>query len=214
MRMPYYLPWWSSTITWHSHFLASCLVTIARECTTYLKHQCQFWLQYWGAPFFWPEKEAVLQTLTKYRLPHGAWCTEIPLQKPKVSPAYCGRSSDTHITKESGLVDKWLPFIDSIMVDKGFFIDEPCSEHKVKLIWPPSLRKKEQLSKQDAKSNQNIAATQEHVECAIQRTMLFRIFYDSFSRHQLSQIDDIVAIIADLVHPPKFPFKNGRYLST
>lgn len=163
---------------------------------------------------FWPEKEAVLQTLTKYRLPHGAWCTEIPLQKPKVSPAYCGRSSDTHITKESGLVDKWLPFIDSVMVDKGFFIDEPCSEHKVKLIWPPSLRKKEQLRKQDAKSNQNIAATQEHVESAIQRTKLFRILHDSFSRHQLSQIDDIVAIIADLVHPPKFPFKNGRYLST
>ncbi|CAN7995749.1 unnamed protein product, partial [Ixodes hexagonus] len=112
-----------------------------------------------------------------------------------VSPAYCGRSSDTHITKESGLLEKCLPFIDSVMVDKGFLIDELCSEHKVELIRPPFLRKKEQLSKQDTKSNQNIAAARVHVERAIQRMRLFRILRESFSTDLLPQIDDIVTII-------------------
>ncbi|KAM7298112.1 hypothetical protein ISCGN_018738 [Ixodes scapularis] len=200
---------------------------------------------------FWPEKEAVLQSLTKYFNKYRDCrmvldCTEIPLQRPKnmesqlltyshykgthtakvlvcetpgglisyVSPAYCGRSSDTHITKESGLLEKCLPFIDSVMVDKGFLIDELCSEHKVKLIRPPFLRKKEQLSMQDAKSNQNIAAARVHVERAIQRMKLFRILRDNFSTDLLPQFDDIVAIIAGLVNLSKPLFKDSRYLST
>ncbi|KAG0443759.1 hypothetical protein HPB47_014558, partial [Ixodes persulcatus] len=94
---------------------------------------------------FWPEKEAVLQSLTRYFNKYRNCrmvldCTEIPLQKPKnlesqlltyshykgthtAKVHVCetpGRSSDTHITKKSGLLEKCLPFIDNVMVDKGF----------------------------------------------------------------------------------------------
>ncbi|KAM7283152.1 uncharacterized protein ISCGN_013337 [Ixodes scapularis] len=199
---------------------------------------------------FWPEKEAVLQSLTKYFNKYRDCrmvldCTEIPLQKPKnlesqlltyshykgthtakvlvcetpgglisyVSPAYCGRSSDTHITKESGLLEKCLPFIDSVMVDKGFLIDELCCEHKVKLVRPPFLRKNTQLSKSDAANNQSIAAARVHVERAIQRMKLFRILRDNFSADLLPQIDDVVVIIAGLVNLSKPLFSNDKFLT-
>lgn len=199
---------------------------------------------------FWPEKEAVLQSLTKYFSKYRDCrmvldCTEIPLQKPKnlesqlltyshykgthtakvlvcetpgglisyVSPAYCGRSSDTHITKESGLLEKCLPFIDSVMVDKGFLIDELCCEHKVKLVRPPFLRKNTQLSKSDAANNQSIAAARVHVERAIQRMKLFRILRDNFSADLLPQIDDVVVIIAGLVNLSKPLFSNDKFLT-
>ncbi|XP_040066111.2 uncharacterized protein LOC120839814 [Ixodes scapularis] len=199
---------------------------------------------------FWPEKEAVLQSLTKYFNKYRDCrmvldCIEIPLQKPKnlesqlltyshykgthtakvlvcetpgglisyVSPAFCGRSSDTHITKESGLLEKCLPFIDSVMVDKGFLIDELCCEHKVKLVRPPFLRKNTQLSKSDAANNQSIAAARVHVERAIQRMKLFRILRDNFSADLLPQIDDVVVIIAGLVNLSKPLFSNDKFLT-
>lgn len=39
-----------------------------------------------------------------------------------VSPAYEGRTSDTHITWETQVLTKCEPYIDKVMVDRGFLI--------------------------------------------------------------------------------------------
>ncbi|KAH6948046.1 hypothetical protein HPB50_022617 [Hyalomma asiaticum] len=51
-----------------------------------------------------------------------------------VSQAYGGRASDSFITKESKVLEKFLPSIDSVMVDKGFLIDKLCLEHHVTMV--------------------------------------------------------------------------------
>lgn len=99
-----------------------------------------------GRAVFWPEKEVVVQSLTKHFSEFRNCrmvldCTEIPLQRPKdmesqlltysrykgmhtakvlvcetpgglisyISPAYCGRASDTFITKKKWAVREMPP---------------------------------------------------------------------------------------------------------
>nr|XP_054921717.1 uncharacterized protein LOC126521601 [Dermacentor andersoni] len=59
-----------------------------------------------------------------------------------VSPAYGGKASDTYIKKECRVLDKRIPHVDSVMVDKGFLIGELCKEKNIKMIRPPFLMKK------------------------------------------------------------------------
>lgn len=129
-----------------------------------------------------------------------------------VSPAYCGRVSDTFVTKESDLLGRCLPYIYSVMVDKGFLINELCLEHRIKLVRSPSLHNKQKLNRQEATKNQDIADARVHVERAIQRMKLFKILRDSFSIDLLLYIDDIIQIIAGLVNVSKSLFSNEKFL--
>ncbi|XP_075740226.1 uncharacterized protein LOC119164724 [Rhipicephalus microplus] len=92
-----------------------------------------------------------------------------------LNKAYGGRASDSFITKESKILEKFLPSIDSVMVGKGFLIDELCLQHHVTMVHPPFLRKKKQLTQREAKQNQNIAAARVHVKRTIQRMKALEI---------------------------------------
>lgn len=85
-------------------------------------------------------------------------------------------------------------------------------EHKVKLIRPPFLRSKQQLSKDEAERNQKISAARVHVERAIQRMKIFKILTDNFAVDLLPYIDDVVGTIAGLVNVSKPLFSSDRYL--
>lgn len=63
------------------------------------------------------------------------------------SKGYGGRTSDKAIFTQSNLIYKLQPCQDSIMVDKGFLIDDMCNENFIKLIRPHFLRKKNNLQK-------------------------------------------------------------------
>ncbi|CAN7940074.1 unnamed protein product [Ixodes hexagonus] len=91
-----------------------------------------------------------------------------------VSQGYGGRASDKAIFEQSNLVEYLLPGIDSVVVDKGFLIEDVCEQCLVEVIRPPFLRQKKQLSKVEALQTKKIAAARAHVERAIQRIKIFK----------------------------------------
>lgn len=119
-----------------------------------------------------------------------------------LSPAYGGRTSDKCIFNDDQFLKtvELIPHTDSIMVDKGFFIEKECEEYGVKLIRPPFLRKVPQLTKTDAAENVKIAKARVHVERAIQRVRLFKIMTQTVERHILPWIDDISVIVCAMVN--------------
>lgn len=119
-----------------------------------------------------------------------------------ISKPYGGRSSDKLIFNEEKLLSKYefIPTADSIMVDKGFFIETECRNVGVKLIRPPFLRKVEQLSKEDAATNVVIAKARVHVERAIQRIRVFKIMTEKIEYNMLPWIEDIAFVVACVVN--------------
>lgn len=92
--------------------------------------------------------------------------------------------------------------IDSIMVDKGFFIEKECQDHAIKLIRPPFLRKRKvsQLTSDDAARNVSIAKARVHIERAIQRVRVFKIMTQTVELHILPWFDDIASIVCAMVN--------------
>ena len=54
-----------------------------------------------------------------------------------ISKAYRGRASDKVIFEQSGLLDKLETYIDDVMVDKGFCIEQECLAHSIDLVCLP-----------------------------------------------------------------------------
>ncbi|XP_064461896.1 uncharacterized protein LOC135372128 [Ornithodoros turicata] len=117
-----------------------------------------------------------------------------------ISKGYGGRASDKAIFEQSGLVHSLTPGIDQIMVDKGFLIEDICTNHSIKLVRPPFLRQKQQFSKEEALQTKKIAAARVHVERAIQRIKLFKILSSKLPWHMVPYVDDIVTIAAGLTN--------------
>ncbi|CAN8003064.1 unnamed protein product [Ixodes hexagonus] len=128
-----------------------------------------------------------------------------------VSPAYGGKASDTFITKQSQLLDRCIPHVDSVMVDKGFLINELCREKNVRMIRPPFLMEK-QLTAEEARSNQSIACARVHVERAIQRMKIYRILRNRFDLDLVPYIDKIFTVIAGTVNLLKPLFSEDKFL--
>ncbi|XP_077507951.1 uncharacterized protein LOC144119112 [Amblyomma americanum] len=129
-----------------------------------------------------------------------------------VSKAYGGRASDSYITKESKILELFLPSIDSVMVDKGFLIDKLCLEHQITMVRPTFLRKRKQLTKNEAEENQSYAAACVHVERAIQRMKVFKIFTGNLGTELFAYIDDIIQVIAGIVNLSKPIFSSDKFL--
>ncbi|XP_040067788.1 uncharacterized protein LOC121834518 isoform X1 [Ixodes scapularis] len=129
-----------------------------------------------------------------------------------VSRAYGGRTSDTHITRESEVLTKCEPHIDKVMVDRGFLIEDLCYEHGLEMIRPPFLGQKKQLSPGDAKRNASIASARVHVERSIQRIKRFKILQQRFPLDLLAYLDSIVTTLAGIVNISKPLFADDKYL--
>ncbi|XP_064479804.1 uncharacterized protein LOC135393252 [Ornithodoros turicata] len=129
-----------------------------------------------------------------------------------ISKAYGGRASDSLITKESNILDMFLPVLDSVMVDKGFLIDELCLNRNIAMVRPPFLRKKKLLPKHDAERSQSIAAARVHVERAIQRMKLYKIFTCRMRTEVFPYIDDILRVIGGIVNLSKPIFSGDKFL--
>lgn len=119
-----------------------------------------------------------------------------------LSQPYCGRASDKLIFNNERLLTNYEfnPYIDSIMVDKGFCIEDECINAGIKLIRPPFLRNKKQLSPAEAELNVKIAKARVHVERAIQRIREFNILVDKVDRNMLPWIHDIAEIVCCIVN--------------
>ncbi|XP_067125794.1 uncharacterized protein [Centruroides vittatus] len=117
-----------------------------------------------------------------------------------VSKAFGGRASNKAITEQSGVLNKLEPFVDAVMVDKGFHIDKACAERNIHLIRPPFLRIQTQLTHEQALETSQIASTQVHVERAIQRLKNFQILSTKLSWTMLGLIDSVLCITAGSVN--------------
>ncbi|XP_050500735.1 uncharacterized protein LOC126880730 [Diabrotica virgifera virgifera] len=90
-----------------------------------------------------------------------------------VSKPYGGRASDKVIFEGSKVINLLEPHRDAIMVDKGFRIDNICDLHNIKLIQPPFLKNKAQLSSEEAIIIAKIASARVHIERSNQRLKIF-----------------------------------------
>lgn len=130
-----------------------------------------------------------------------------------ISQVYGGRASDSFITKESKIMEKFLPSIDSVMVDKGFLIEQLCLEYHIEMVRPPFLRKNKQLTKHDAERNKSIAAARVHVERAIQRMKQYKILTSNLGIELFPYIDGIMQVVAGIVNLSKPIFTSDKFLA-
>lgn len=117
-----------------------------------------------------------------------------------ISRAYGGRASDKVITTQSGLLEKFEPFTDDIMVDRGFFIDELCSARAVGIVRPPFAGKASQFSRPDAINTADIARARVHVERVIQRIKIFKMFNSTIPWEMLPHIDQLFTVACGLTN--------------
>lgn len=116
-----------------------------------------------------------------------------------ISRGYSGKSSDKMIFNEEKIIDRMVPHVDEIMVDKGVSIEKECSIKCIKLHMPPFLRG-ERLSAVEASRNEAIARARIHVERVIQRIKLFGILNCTVNAATLGHIDDIMDTICGIVN--------------
>ncbi|XP_023217989.1 uncharacterized protein LOC111620308 [Centruroides sculpturatus] len=116
-----------------------------------------------------------------------------------VSKAFGGRASDKAIIEQSGVLNKQEPFVDAVMVDKGFHIDEACAERNIHLI-RPFLQRQTQFTHEQALETSQIASAWVHVERAIQRLKNFQILSTKLSWTMLGLIDSILCITTGIVN--------------
>lgn len=116
-----------------------------------------------------------------------------------ISEAYPGRSSDKAIFEQSKLIDKF-DSNDSIMVDKGFLIDDICLQNNIQLIRPPFLQDKKQFSKNEALLNSKIAKARVHIERSNQRIKIFKILSSKLSSYLVGKVNKIFFIICTIVN--------------
>ena len=112
-----------------------------------------------------------------------------------VCKAYGGRASDKSIFEQSGLLTHLVRGT-SIMIDKGFLIDERCSEYHVKLIRPVFLRGTNQFSATDALETADITSARVHVEKLIQTLKVFEILGTKIALCLVPKCEKIMTILS------------------
>lgn len=124
-----------------------------------------------------------------------------------VSDCYGGRISDKELTHLSGVLSSSrFERGDSVMVDKGFDIDELTEQQGVKLEQPPFLRGKDQLDEDEVVTTRRIASLRIHVERAIERIKNYAIlrFLPTSLCPQASRLVRICTFLTSLL-PPLVP---------
>ncbi|XP_075553280.1 uncharacterized protein LOC142585991 isoform X1 [Dermacentor variabilis] len=117
-----------------------------------------------------------------------------------ISEAFGGRASDKAITAECAILEKFESFTDDIMVDRGFFIDDLCTARAIGVIRPPFAKKDCQFDRNDALRTADIARAWVHVERAIQRVKIFKLFNSTLSWEMLPYINELFTVACGLTN--------------
>ncbi|XP_024884815.1 uncharacterized protein LOC112462951 isoform X2 [Temnothorax curvispinosus] len=126
-----------------------------------------------------------------------------------ISNCYGGRTSDSQITINSGILDLLEPG-DVVLADKGFpgiqtVIDE--NGKGALIVMPPFLRDP-QFSAEDVERTYKVAKVRIHIERIMQRLRIYKIL-DKFSIDMLPHADNIVFMCGVLVNVQPPIIKNG-----
>lgn len=114
-----------------------------------------------------------------------------------VSDAYGGRTSDTHITIESGFLNKVEPG-DVVLADKGFPGIRTSSKGIV--ILPPFSKGNEQFTYDELQEGYHVAQVRVHVERVIQRIKTFNVLNTRVSNHMIPHMSDVMRMCCILVN--------------
>ena len=117
-----------------------------------------------------------------------------------VSKSFGGRASDKCIFNHSNILQYLEATRDSVMVDKGFLIDNECMENRIKLIRPPFVRNKQQLPEQDAVRNRDIASARVHIERMNARIKEFKILNNKLPWYFINYVDDIFIVCCGMAN--------------
>lgn len=128
-----------------------------------------------------------------------------------VSKPYGGRASDKIIFENSNLIEK-LEENSSIMVDKGFLIDNICFEHNIKLYRPPFLRSKKQLDQNESHYNTKIAAARVHIERTNQRIKIFNVLSGKLPWGLVHCVNDIFIIACAVTNLSAPILANDKFI--
>ena len=129
-----------------------------------------------------------------------------------VSNLYTGRISDKQLVQRSGILKLMEEKIesgelnrgDAIMADKGFDIADDLEKIGIKLNIPPFKRGQVQFSIPDVVRTRTVAAHRIHVERAIRKVKVFKIFDGRFPISLLSianQLWTVCCILTNFMPP-------------
>ncbi|XP_043472595.1 uncharacterized protein LOC122505180 [Leptopilina heterotoma] len=127
-----------------------------------------------------------------------------------VSPAYGGRASDKAIFEQSNIIQT-IGTGSSIMVDKGFNIDDICFENGIRIVRPPFLRNKAQFSETEALDTRGIASARVHVERLNQRMKVFQILGSKMPSCLVKKSEHIMTIIAAVINLSAPILKDDKF---
>ena len=124
-----------------------------------------------------------------------------------ISKGWGGRTSDKHVTNNSGFLDKLLPG-DVVLADRGFDIHESVGVMGAEVKIPSFTKGSQQLSAVDVESSRSIAHVRIHVERVIgllrnKYTILqdtIPIDYLITDSHSIPTIDKIVTLCCALTN--------------
>jgi hypothetical protein len=115
-----------------------------------------------------------------------------------VSDGWGGRTSDKHITLNSGFLDNLDPH-DMVMADRGFScLKTDFLLRHATMEAPPGARGREQMIRSDVEKTKRIANLRIHVERAINRIKYFRILRYTLPISLLPLVDEIFTTCAAL----------------
>ena len=116
-----------------------------------------------------------------------------------ISKGWGGRTSDKHITRESGFYEKLLPG-DCVLADRGFNIKEDLAAIGATLKIPSFTKGNKQLPGAEVDTSRQLSNVRIHVERVIGRLKKFRLLQKTIPITQVKLLDDMVVIIAALVN--------------
>ena len=114
-----------------------------------------------------------------------------------LSTGWGGRASDKEITLNSGFLDK-VTFIDCVLADRGFLIEEELATRGAVLGIPAFTRGKAQMFEKDVDMSRQIAHVRIHVERVIGQLKKFRILNSVIPISQVDFTDDIMIVISGI----------------
>ena len=117
-----------------------------------------------------------------------------------ISDGWGGKASDKEIFNGTTLIDMLEPYVDGVMVDKGFHIEMELLDRGIELIRPPFLRAKKQFSKAEAQLTADIAAARVHVERVIGRIKLFKFLTGKLQWSLLPYVNCALTVTAALTN--------------
>ncbi|XP_051156762.1 uncharacterized protein LOC127278876 [Leptopilina boulardi] len=131
-----------------------------------------------------------------------------------LSKGYGGRASEKAIFEQSGLLELMKEEKNqSIMVDKGFLIEDVCNDYGMKLIRPPFVKNKKQFAEEGALNTCNIDSARVHVERDNQRLKVFAILGSRMPSCLVAKCDKIMPILCAIVNLSSPILQDNRFLT-